>query len=112
MRETIFTKLMNNESISMEPDLCIELSDLFFSRADSLDYDILTLFADLGDTVDDIRNILDNPRFKDDEDLRSKLGDMGMEFFFFFAVLIKFLYPMMEQLETAVDKKLDKKCAQ
>lgn len=99
-----FDKNMSELHLCIDSDYFIEVAQALWSRRQATKIDYFSLIESMGYDIKDMSEKLDHLNilnYNEDFDI---LAEKNKEFLIKMAILIKFLTPLMEQLDTSIDK--------
>lgn len=97
MSDEIFNALRLGFVAEIQPSLQDDISSAIVSRCNGLNFDIMYVFDQIGKQITWLEDN-DNDHPAHDDIFRTFIVNM--------CFVVKFFYPMMEQLETAIDEKV------
>ena len=103
MTHSFFEASKRDGTFLVDPRISIDVLKMFNSRAKSVNVDLSAIFNRSAIAIQEIEKIAESERKKGDTlSLLVSLTPYVLDI----AILIEFLYPMMEQLETLIHKKI------
>lgn len=99
-----FDKGCTEINISVDTDYFIEVAQALWSRRQSTKIDYFSLLESMGADITDMTDRLEHLNIMNCEKSFEDLADKNKEFLIKMAILIKFLSPLIEQLDTSIDK--------
>lgn len=103
MKYSFFEASKRDGTFLVDPRISVDVLKMFNSRAKSVNVDLSVVFDRSALAIKEIEKIADTKR--KNEDILSVLVALTPHVLDI-AILIEFLYPMMEQLETLIHKKI------
>lgn len=103
-RKIRFDKDLDNLNIQIHETYFIEAAQILWSRRGSTKLDVYSIFEKMGQSVNDMMSMLDNPESLKLIEKIEHLAELNKEFLIHLAFLVKFMMPLMEQLDASIDK--------
>lgn len=97
MSDEIFNALREGFVAEIEPSLQDDIASAIVTRCSNLNFDIMFIFDKIGKQIAWLE-VHDNRHPEHDAIFRTFIVNL--------CFIVKFFYPMMEQLETAIDEKV------
>lgn len=108
MRNDITKCFQKNAQLVVDKTLFADIVTHIRARSKKIeDFDFFGVCQEIGICAIEIKACLEDlQEYPDNVAAAEDLSESYEQFSLFFCILIKFLYPMMEQLETAIDEKI------
>ena len=106
MNNELLDALKSSGIIHVDTSLMPDLLKMLSSRAKHLHLDWFELFSVFSVESKNLHTFIHELSLSPDKQEIHEFSEKSIEFFIYFCAIIKFLYPMMEQLETMIDDKI------